>query len=92
MQFLSLLMYFICVRLNYFLQLFVLTHLQYVFYFFFFLCFVDRASRYICIIKSNLMHYLSSVNFVNQPLNVLGIFVAHNQRYTVYVQQLVLLC
>jgi len=25
------------------------------------------------------MHYLSSVYFVNQPLHVSGIFVAHNQ-------------
>jgi len=31
----------------------------------FFLCFVDRASRYIRIMKTNLMHYLSSVYFVN---------------------------
>jgi len=31
------------------------------------------------------MHYLSSVHFVNQPLHVSGIFVAH----TVHVQQLV---
>jgi len=39
--------------------------------------------------KCNLMHYLSSVYFVNQPLRVLGMFVA--RRYTVYilVQQLV---
>jgi hypothetical protein len=33
-----------------------------------FLCFVERASRYIYVIKTNLMHYLSSVYFVNQPL------------------------
>jgi hypothetical protein len=32
-----------------------------------FLCFTDRASRYICVIKTNLMHYLSSVYSVNQP-------------------------
>ena len=25
------------------------------------------------------MHYLTSINFVNQPLRVSGIFVAHNQ-------------
>jgi len=28
---------------------------------------------------TNLMQYLSSVYFVNQPLQVLGIFVAHHQ-------------
>jgi hypothetical protein len=44
-----------------------------------FLCFVDRASRYICVIKTNLTHYLSSVYFANQPLHVSGIFVAHHQ-------------
>jgi hypothetical protein len=31
------------------------------------------------VIKTNLMHYLFSVYFVNQPLHVLGIFVAHHQ-------------
>jgi len=40
------------------------------------LCFVDRASRYIFVIKTNLIHYLSSVYFVNQTLHVLGVFVA----------------
>jgi len=50
-----------------------------------FLCYVDRASRYICVIKSNLMHYLSSVYFVNQHLHVSGIFVAHHQEvYCIY--------
>jgi len=29
--------------------------------------------------KTNFMHYLSSVYFVNQPLHVSGIFVAHIQ-------------
>ena len=49
------------------------------------LCFVDRASRYICVIKTNLMHYLSSVYFVNQPPHVSGIFVAHHQEvYCIY--------
>jgi hypothetical protein len=33
----------------------------------------------ICVIKTSLMHYLSSVYFVNQPLHVSGIFVAHHQ-------------
>ena len=31
--------------------------------------FVDRASRYIRVMKTNSMHYLSSVYFVNQPLH-----------------------
>jgi len=43
------------------------------------LCFADRASRYICVIKTNLMHNLSSVYIVNQLLYVSGIFVAHHQ-------------
>jgi hypothetical protein len=43
------------------------------------LCFIDRASRYIRVIKTNLMHYLSSVYFVNQPLHDSGIFIAHHQ-------------
>jgi len=43
------------------------------------LCFVGRASRYIRVMKTNLMHYLSSVYFVNQPVHVSGIFVAHHQ-------------
>jgi len=42
-------------------------------------CFVDHACRYICVIKTNLMHYLSSVYIFFQPLHVLGIFVAHHQ-------------
>jgi len=33
----------------------------------------------IYVIKTNLIHYLSSVNFVNQPLHVSGIFAAHHQ-------------
>jgi hypothetical protein len=36
------------------------------------------------------MHYLSLIYFINQPLHVLGIFIAHQQEvFTVYVQQLV---
>jgi len=31
------------------------------------------------VIKTNFMYYLSSVYFVNQPLHVSGIFVAHRQ-------------
>jgi len=52
---------------------------------YFFLCFVDRASRYICVIKTSLMRCLSSVYFVTQPLQVSGIFVAHCQEvYCIY--------
>ena len=32
------------------------------------LCFVDCASRYIRIMKTNLIHHLSSVYFVNQQI------------------------
>jgi hypothetical protein len=50
-----------------------------------FLCSVDRPYRYICVIKTNSMHNLSSVYFVNQPLHVSGIFVAHHQEvYWIY--------
>jgi hypothetical protein len=39
--------------------------------------------------KTNLMHHLSSIDFVNQP-HVSGMFIAHHQEvFTVYVQQLV---
>jgi len=38
-----------------------------------------------CVMKTNLMHYLSSVYFVNQPLHFSGIFVAHHQEvYCIY--------
>ena len=48
--------------------------------------FFDRASRNIRVMKTNLMHYLSSVYFVHQPLHVSGIFVAHNQEvYCIYI-------
>jgi hypothetical protein len=46
----------------------------------FVLCFVDRASRYILVMKTNLFQYLSSVYSINQPLHVSGIFVAHHQK------------
>jgi hypothetical protein len=47
--------------------------------------FVDHASRYMRVMKTNLMHYLSSVYFVSQPLHVSGIFVAHYQEvYYIY--------
>jgi len=36
--------------------------------------------------KTNLMHYLSSVYFVNQPLHVSDIFVAHHHEvYYIYI-------
>ena len=39
-----------------------------------------------CAIKTNLVHYLPSVYFVNQPLHVSGIFVVHHQEvYCVYI-------
>jgi len=43
--------------------------------------------------KTNLMHYLSSVYFVNQPLHVSGIFVAHHQEvYYIYIYVCVCVC
>jgi len=37
--------------------------------------------------KTNLTQYLSSVHFVNQPLHVSGIFVAHHQEvYCIYTK------
>jgi hypothetical protein len=44
----------------------------------------------IFVMETNLMHYLSLIYFINQPLHVSGIFIAHRQEvFTVYVQQLV---
>jgi len=37
------------------------------------------AYRQILVMKTNLMHYLSSVYFVSQPLHVSGISVAYHQ-------------
>ena len=49
------------------------------------LCFVDSASRYIRLMKTNLMHDLSSVYFVCQPVHISDIFVAHYQEvYCIY--------
>jgi hypothetical protein len=60
-------------------------HYQNSFWVFFLFCFVDRASRYIRVMKTNLMHYLSSVYFVSQPPHVSGIFVAHHREvYCIY--------
>jgi hypothetical protein len=40
--------------------------------------------------KTKLMHYLSLIYFVKQPLHVSGVFIAHHQEvFTVHVQQLV---
>jgi len=44
-----------------------------------FLRFIDHASGYIRVIKTNLMLYLSSVYFVSQPPHVLSIFVVHHK-------------
>jgi hypothetical protein len=42
------------------------------------------------VMKTNKMHYLFLIYFVNQPLHVLGMFIAHHKEvFTVYVQQLV---
>ena len=38
-----------------------------------------KELKKVCVMKTNLMHYLSSVNFISQPLHVSGIFVAHHQ-------------
>jgi hypothetical protein len=40
--------------------------------------------------ENNQMHYLLLIYFVNQPLHVSGMFIAHHQEvYTVYAEQLV---
>jgi hypothetical protein len=43
--------------------------------------FCRPAFRYISVIKTNLMHYLSLVYtyFINQPLHDSGVIVAHHQ-------------
>ena len=55
----------------------------------FFLCFIDRASRYIRAIKTNLMQiypqFISSINFYMFRAYLWPI----TSRYTVYIQQLV---
>jgi len=57
---------------------------------FLFLYFVDRAPRHIRVVKTNLMHYLSSAYFFNQPLHVSGIFVAHHKEvYCVYTTRII---
>jgi hypothetical protein len=42
------------------------------------------------VVKTNLMHYLSSVYFFNQAPHIPGIFVAHRHEvYSIYIQKLV---
>jgi len=42
-------------------------------------------SFFVLVMKTNLMHNLSSVYFVNQPLHVSEIFIAHHQEvYCIY--------
>jgi hypothetical protein len=38
-----------------------------------------KLVRGICVIKTDLRHYLSSVYFVSEPVHVSGIFLAHHQ-------------
>jgi len=60
--------------------------------YFFFKCFVDRASRYIRVMKTNWMHYLSSVYFVSQPLHVSGMSVVHHQEVKYIYNSWYVLC
>ena len=54
-------------------------------YILYILCFIDRASRYIRVMKTNLMYCLSVVYFVDQTLYVSGIFIAqHLEEYYMY--------
>jgi len=48
------------------------------------LCFVDRASRYTWVMKTNMIHYLSTLYCVNHSVRVSGISVAHHQEVRVY--------
>jgi len=51
----------------------------------YFFRFVECASRYTCVMKTNLMHHVYSVYNVNQPLHASYIFVAHHQEvYCIY--------
>jgi hypothetical protein len=85
--------YFFCAFFSYFFlsiflltlfmpSVFVLFFVLYLSFYSYVLCFVDRASRYIRIMKTNLRHYLSSVYFFIQLLHVSGVFVAHHHIYT----------
>jgi hypothetical protein len=54
------------------------------------LFFVRDQTRSCFVMKTNQMHCLSSMYFMNQTLHVLAMFIAHHQEvFTVYVQQLV---
>jgi hypothetical protein len=47
---------------------------------------LTTKTQNICVIKTNFMHYLSSVYYVNQPLHVSAIFVAHHQEvYRIHI-------
>jgi len=49
------------------------------------LYFVHRATRYNRVMKTKLMHNLSLIYFVNQPLHVSGMFVvSHHEVYYTY--------
>jgi hypothetical protein len=37
------------------------------------------------VVKTNYIHYLASIYFVNQPLLVSGMFIAHHQGYSLYM-------
>jgi len=51
------------------------------------------ACRYILVIKTKLIRYLSSVYFVSQPLHVSGIFVTHHQQvYCIYTKIGIFFC
>jgi len=46
----------------------------------------DETKQNMYVIKTNWMHYLSSVYFVCQPVHVSGMFVAHRQEvYYIYM-------
>ena len=40
---------------------------------------ISKVTWETCVMKTNLMHYSSSGDFVIQPLHVSGIYVAHHQ-------------
>jgi len=44
-----------------------------------------KSFTLVLVMNTNLMHYLSYVYFVNQPVHVSGIFIAHHQEvYFIY--------
>jgi hypothetical protein len=48
-----------------------------------------QSNTNICVMETNLMHHLSLIYFVNQPLHVPGIFAHHQEVFTAYVQHLI---